>query len=144
MSNRLLAVVAAGWLFVAAIPQHPNHDVLVDRLQGSPADTGKYLQVQANGRVAPTPGAQIPIFVWNVSLNANNTGGLRLTRDATTGVLTLPSAPNPPESLDLEINGLGYIPGISFTVNGTQVTPATAAVKDEFINAFEIRAKYIR
>jgi hypothetical protein len=136
----------------APTPPHPAHGVLVARLEALVADAGKYLQVTASGGVAPVPGVPFPVWVYNVSLAAGAIGGLRLTRDSLTGVLTLPSAPLPPEGLSLYVNGVCQIPGIDCTVNGVTVTPVldvvvggrTISKAAEFRDATQIRANYPR
>jgi hypothetical protein len=135
----------------ALTPPHPRHGVLIDNLECNPVDAGKYLQCTAGGAVIPAPGVPFPVWVYNVSL-APATGGLRLTRDPVTGVLTLPSAPQPPEALDLVVNGLTQTIGADCTVNGTQVTPGADQViggkvvspKAIFLGATMIRASYPR
>jgi len=139
----------------AATAPHPAHGVLVSRLESDnpAADAGKYLQCTAAGGVAPVPGVPFPVWVYNVSL-VPATGGLAITRDPATGVLTLPSAPQPPEALDLYINGLVQTigPGCDCTVNGTQVIPKPDFVsggkqiskRAEFLAATMIRASYPR
>jgi hypothetical protein len=130
---------------------HPRHGVDIRNLEASPADDGKYLQVDAVGGIIAAPGVPFPVWVHNVSLTPA-TGGLRLTRDPVTGVLTLPSVPQPPEALDLIVGGLTMTIGPDCTVNGTQVTPGPDQVIDgkkispkaAFLDAKVIRASYPR
>lgn len=143
----LLAVL----ILLGATAEHPNHIVKPDRIQATPADEGRYLQAIA-GKGQWSSGVPIPIFVWNASLNPA-AGSPVLTRDATTGVLTLPSAPNPQLSLQLHVNGLRQAGGRDYTLNGVLVTPGpdqtlsdgtVYSPKGAILAATEIIADYTR
>jgi len=150
MNTRYLYIVAAVLLLTAATPQHPNHSVRLDRLQVSAADNDKYLQIVA-GKVQPSSGVPLPVFV-DAALNVT-TGVLPILRDGTTGVLTLPSAPNPPQSLHLYVNGLRQVLGRDIILNGTIATPGPDQTlpdgrvytpKGAILDADEIVADYRR
>lgn len=146
----LIGITAvAGFLFVAATPEHPGHLVKPDRIQVGPADNGKFLQA-LSGKSQWSDGVPVPIFVTNATLKP--VAGLPLiTRDPITGVLTLPSVPNPPQSLRLYIS-VRQVWGRDFTVNGTQVTPGpdetidgvTYSPKRVFLEAVDIVADWQR
>ena len=149
-------IAAAALLFTrranAATPEHPNHMVRPDRIQAAVTDDGKFLQV-VNGKAQWSGGVLAPQFVWNASLNpAPAPGASAILRDATTGVLTLPSAPNPPQSLQVYLNGVRQVYGREFVVNGAVVTPGpdqtvngvVYSPKSNFIAAWEIVADYAR
>lgn len=90
--------------------------------------------------LAATPRPSGPVFVDSVSLNTS-ASGLILTRNATTGALTLPSTPAPAISLSLYVNGVRQTAGIDYTLAGTVATPVAAKVT-EFVAATEITADY--
>lgn len=136
----VVLVVAVAILLAAATPQHPKHEVLLDNLSTGGGVEGQIATI-VGGKWRPA-GGTTTTMVYNVSLNPA-LGGLRLTRDASTGTVTLPSIPNPPEALDLHVNGLHYIPGIDFTISGAVATPS-AEQRDVFLNATEITAAYPR
>lgn len=128
----------------AATPEHPGHIVLPERLQTTPADEGRYLQVVA-GKGKWSDGAPVPIFIRNASVNTV-AGMPVIARDLSTGVLTLPSAPTTATSLQIYCNGLRQAWGRDYTVNGATVTPGpdvtiggvTYSPRAVFINAGEI------
>lgn len=136
----LLIAVLLGSVTQAVTPEHPNHTVRLDRLQADGAVIGQYLQYTTNGW-RPVDGGLIPIFVDNAMIGGAAVGRPEIAQNTTTGVLTLPSAPNPPASLDLKINGLTQAFGKDFILSGMQVTPAAANV-DLYRKAVEGVASY--
>lgn len=105
----------------AATPEHPGHMVLPVRIQATAADNGKFLQC-LSGITQFSDGVPVPIFVRNA--NVNTVAGMPvIIRDLSTGVLTLPSAPVPPASLEIYCNGARQAWGRDFTLSGTVVTP---------------------
>jgi hypothetical protein len=139
-------------LSVAATPEHPGHMVRLDRLQQDGAVDGQFLQwSQSLKRWRPVDGV-VPTFVDNASL-APAAGAPAILRDSTTGVLTLPSAPNAPLSLALYVNGVRQAFGKDYTLSGTLAVPEPDQVLPDgsvyspqaaFLAATEIVADYRR
>lgn len=67
---------------------------------------------------AATPRPSSHIHVYNVTP----------TRNTTTGVLTLPTTPNPSNSIRLYANGVRQTPVEDFGISGVTITPVTANV----------------
>ena len=117
-----------GWLLglIAALFALPRRiqaatRINLDQIRVNSADVGKFLGIVAPGKVAPVAGVA-PNYVDNASLNPP-AGFPAILRAPTTGVLTLPSAPNPQTSLHLYAGGLRLVLGRDIVLNGTQVTP---------------------
>lgn len=56
--------------------------------------------------------------------------------DGVTTVFTLAHAPNPVESLQLELNGQGQIQGVDYTLLGTTITMASAPLAGTYLQAW--------
>lgn len=132
----------------AATPEHPGHVVLPNRIQATTTDEGKFMQAVA-GKGQWSDGVPLPLFVRNA--NVNTVAGMPvITRDLSTGILTLPSAPVPPSSLEIYCNGVRQAWGRDFTLSGTVVTPGldttvggvTYSPRAVFITALEIVADW--
>lgn len=140
LTDAVLVALLLGSLTQAVTPQHPDHAIRLDRLQADGAVVGQYLRFEGAAGWRPVPGVGVPIFIDNATMGA--VPGLpNITRNATTGVLTLPSAPLPQASLNLSINGLAQAFGHDFTLSGTVVTPVAENV-DLYKTATEVKANY--
>jgi hypothetical protein len=115
----LLGIAAA--LFAIPRRLQAATRISLDQIRVSPADAGRFLGIVAPGKVAPVDGVGVPVFVDNAALNPPP-GFPAILRDPS-GILTLPSAPNPQSSLHLYVGGLRLVLGRDIILNGTQATP---------------------
>jgi hypothetical protein len=148
-----LLALAALALLVAATPQGVGHGILLGRLDQGGAVDGQFMQwSQAQKTWRPAPGILVPVWVFNASITST-VPAQRILRDTTTGVLTLPSAPQPPESLMLHVGGLYQSFGPDYVLSGTVVTPVpdttlpdgrVVSKKGEYATAEVITAVFAR
>ena len=121
-STRIPWFLIALLFFLGATPESPHHMVRPDRIQAAASENGFYLQA-VNGKGQWSPGVGVPVFVDGATTNPGTTGAPRITVDVTTGVITLPSAPVPPLSLQLFVNGLCQTAGRDYILSGLIATP---------------------